>query len=226
MYLWIECRSEDLHGRWAIEIRVVLADNHPIVLDGLQSLFGQQPDMHVVARCVDGEQAVAAVREHKPDVLVLDLRLPKMSGLAVVRELAAGGLSSRVVVFTAAPDEQEALEAVRLGVGGVVLKRSATSAVIEAVRSVLAGRQCIEPELLRRALDAILWREKSPAPELTPRETEIARMVAAGLHNREIADRLGIAEGTVKIHLHKIYDKTHTSSRVLLTLYAQAKGIV
>jgi len=211
-----------------MEIRVVLVDDQPVVLEGLESWFRPQPDLCVVARCVDGDEAVAAVREHRPDVLVLDLHIPKKDGLAVIRELAAEDLRTRVLVLSAALDEQEALEAVRLGVQGVVLKDATPGAVIEAVRGVHAGRQCIQPELLKRALDSMLWGEASrrATAELTPREAEVVRMVATGLHNKEIAHRLGITEGTVKIHLHNIYEKTRTSSRVLLTLYAQAKGIV
>lgn len=212
-----------------MKIRVVLVDDHPIVLDGVEDLFRLQPDLQVVARCADGEQAIAAVRRHQPDVLVLDLRLPKKDGLTVIREMAAERLRTRVLVLTAALDEQEVLEAVRLGVRGVVFKDAAPKMVVDAVRSVHAGRQCVQEGLLWRALEDILQQEASRSGtggQLTQRETEVVRMVAAGLHNKEIADRLGVTQGTVKTHLHNIYEKIEVSSRVQLTLYAQAKGIV
>ncbi len=208
---------------------LVLADDHPIVLDGLERLFTGQPDLAVVARCVDGTEALRAVREHRPDVLVLDVRMPGLDGFAILRELQRDGLPTRVVLLSAELDEDQVLEAVRLGVRGVVLKEMAPRMLVECVRKVVAGEQWIERRSLGRALDRMLRREaglREVAALLTAREIEIVRLVAEGLRNQAIAERLHISEGTVKVHLHNIYEKLGVESRVALTVYAREKGLV
>jgi DNA-binding NarL/FixJ family response regulator len=213
----------------AAPIRLVLADDHPIVLHGLQQLFERQSDMQVVAACADGAGALAVVREARPDVLVLDVRMPGMDGLAVLREVTRAQLPTRVVLLTAALDDRQVLEAVRLGVAGVVLKEMAPQALIASVRKVYAGGQAIEQETLGRALGQILKREaagREAAALLTARELEIVHMVAQGLRNKQVADRLFISEGTVKIHLHNIYEKLKVDGRVELVLYARDKGLI
>lgn len=210
-------------------IRLVLADDHPLVLDGLTQLFASESDCAVAARCTDGEQAIAATLDHRPDILVLDLRMPGKDGLAVLRELSGQQLGVRVVLLTAAVDDDEVLEAIRLGVRGVVLKEAAPQMLLQCVRRVYAGGQWLEAQSVGRALEKILKREagrQQLASLLTPREIELVRLAAGGLSNREIADRLHITEGTVKVHLHRIYEKTEVKSRVALTLYAQEKGLV
>ncbi|HZS34692.1 MAG TPA: response regulator transcription factor [Methylomirabilota bacterium] len=208
---------------------LVLADDHPIVLDGLERLFTGQADLAVVARCVDGTEALRAVREHRPDVLVLDVRMPGLDGFAILRELRREALPTRVVLLSAELDEDQVLEAMRLGVRGVVLKEMAPRMLVECVRKVVAGEQWIERRSLGRALDRMLRREaglREVAALLTAREIEIVRLVAEGLRNQAIAERLHISEGTVKVHLHNIYEKLGVDSRVALTVYAREKGLV
>lgn len=138
-------------------------------------------------------------------------------------------LPTRVVVFTTAIDEDQALEAIRLGVRGVVLKEMAPRHLVQCVRKVHAGEQWLEKRSIGRVLDKLLQREagaRETAGVLTPREIEIVRMVARGLRNKEIGVGLAISEGTVKTHLHNIYEKLHVDGRVALTLYAQQKGLV
>jgi DNA-binding NarL/FixJ family response regulator len=210
-------------------VSVVLADDHPIVLDGLERLFGAHKDFAIVARCRDGAETLRAVRQHRPDVLVLDIRMPAPDGLAVVRELHGEAVPTRIVILTAALDEDEVLEAVRLGVQGVVLKEMAPQMLVECVRKVAAGEQWIERRSLTRALDRMLRREaglREVTAVLTPREIEIVRLVAGGLRNQGIADQLHISEGTVKVHLHNIYEKLGIDGRVALTRYARDKGLV
>jgi DNA-binding NarL/FixJ family response regulator len=212
-----------------VPVRLVLADDHPIVLDGLERLFQAQPDFAVVARCQDGPDALRAVREHRPDVLVLDVRMPGQDGLAVLREIRREEIPTRVVLLTAEVDEREALEAVRLGARGLVLKEMAPQMLVECVRKVVLGEQWIERRSLTRALDALLRREsglRDVSAVLTPREIEIVRLVAKGLRNQAIAEQLRISEGTVKVHLHNIYEKLGVDSRVALTNYAREKGLV
>lgn len=210
-------------------IRLVLADDHPIVLDGLENLFHLEPDFQVVARCVNGEECLVAVRRHQPDVLVLDIRMPRKDGLAVLRELHRERQPSKVVLLAAELEEDEVLEALRLGVRGMVLKELAPQMVVQCVRKVYAGEQWLEKHAFSRALDTLLRREageREAATLLTPRELEMVGMVAHGLRNKEMSERLAISEGTVKIHLHHIYKKLQVENRVDLILYAQAKRLV
>lgn len=212
-----------------MDATLVLADDHPIVLDGLEQLFRLEAGLEVVARCRDGEETLQAVRSLAPDVLVLDVRMPGGDGLAVLHTLEEEGLPTRVVLLTAGLEDEQLLEAIRAGARGVVLKDMAPQLLVEAVRTVLGGGQWLEKGLGGRALTRLLQRERGlaeAARHLTPRELEIVRMVASGLRNRAIADRLYITEGTVKVHLHNIYEKLGVDGRVELTLYAQEKGLV
>lgn len=210
-------------------IRLVLVDDHPIVLDGLESLFRLESDIRVVARCVNGEEALIAVNRHRPDVLLLDLRLPRKDGLAVLRELHQKKLGTKVVLLAAVLEEEEVLEAFRLGVRGMVLKEQAPQMVVRCVRRVHAGEQWVEKHACTRALHTLLDREageSAAATVLTPREIQMVRMVAGGLRNKEMSERLAISEGTVKIHLHHIYQKLKVENRVQLTLCAQSRKLV
>jgi DNA-binding NarL/FixJ family response regulator len=210
-------------------ISLVLADDHPLLLDGLENLFGLEQDIQVLARCGDGVEALRAVREHQPDILILDLRMPRMDGVAVLRAMKQEKLRTRVVLLTVALDEDEVLEAIRLGVRGVVLKEMAPQLIVQCVRKVHAGEEWLERTSVGRALEKMLRREAGAqqiAGLLTPREIEIVRLVASGRRNKQIAGVLSIGEGTVKLHLHNIYEKLHVDGRVALTLYAQGKGLV
>lgn len=208
---------------------LVLADDHPIVLNGLLQLMSAEPDIRVLASCSDGAQALAAVRLHAPDLLLLDIRMPVMDGLAVLRTLRAEQLGTHVVILTAALDEEEVLEAIRLGVRGVVLKEMAPQLLLQCLRKVHAGGEWLEKRSVARALDKMLRHEnelQQVARVLTVREIELLKLAASGYSNAEIAQRLFISEGTVKVHLHRIYDKLQLKSRVALTLYAKEKMLV
>jgi len=210
-------------------ITLVIADDHPLILDGMENLFRLEKDFKVVARCLDGEEAVKAVRKHKPDVLVLDIRMPGTDGLSLLRGMKKEKLSTRVVLLTGALDEDELAEAVRLGVRGLVLKEMAPKLLVQCIRQVHAGELWLEKRSVTSALEKLLQREagqREVALLLTPREIEIVKQVAAGLRNIEIAKRLFISEGTVKMHLHNIYQKLGVDSRINLTRYAQGKGLV
>ena len=210
-------------------IRLVLADDHHLILDGLEQLFRVTPDFEVVERCVSGDEALRAVERHRPDVLVLDIRMPGMNGLEVVREIRARSFATRVVILTAALDESELLGAMRLGVGGVVLKEMAPRLLVQCIRKVNAGERWVENRSMREALERMLHREagaQDAAGLLTPREIELVRMVAQGLRNREIGDQLNITEGTVKAHLHNVYKKLKVENRVDVRRYAEDKGLI
>jgi two-component system, NarL family, nitrate/nitrite response regulator NarL len=212
-----------------VAIRIALADDHPIVLQGLQQLFERHADFEVVCCCMTGNAALIGVRTHRPDVLVLDLRMPEGSGLDVLRAIAADKLECRTVLLTAAVSDDEVIEAVRLGARGLILKESPPEALVDCVRGVFRGEQSLERETLTRAFRRALDREAATsdaADALTPREIEIVRMVAQGLRNRAIAERLSISEGTVKVHLHNIYEKFAVDGRLELLLSARNRGLI
>lgn len=212
-----------------MSIRLVLADDHPVFLDGLEQLFGLEPDFEVVARCVDGEETLHAVRELEPDLLLLDLRMPGIDGLEVLRQMEREGLATRVVLLTAGLDEDDVVEAIRLGVRGVVLKEMAPRLLIQCLHKVHAGERWLERNATARALDKLIRREaaaREVAAVLTQRELEIVRMVAKGLQNKEIAQRLSITEGTVKVHVHSVYVKLGVSTRVALMRWAESRGLL
>ena len=210
-------------------VNLVLCDDHPIVLAGLESLFRLEQDFQVSARCINGEEALAAVRQHNPDILVVDLHIPGGDGLEILRALRREKLPTKAVMLAAALEEDEIVEALRLGVRGVVLKEQAPQLLVECIRKVHAGEQWIDKQLSNLALEALLRREtagRARSSILSPRETEIVRMVAGGLDNRALAERLGVSEGTIKIHLHNIYKKLKVHSRLELVLHAQANKLV
>ena len=212
----------------AAAIRLVITDDHAVVLKGLRALFGAEPDLAVVADCTTGEQTLEAVRKHRPHVLVLDLRMRGLDGLAVLRTLNEEGICPRTVLLTAEIDDDQTLEAVRLGAGAVVLKEMAPQLLVECIRKVHAGERWVEPQAVGRALDALLRREtglRDLRQALTNRELDIVRMIVLGLRNAEIARRLSLSEGTVKSHLHHVYEKLGVDSRMGLLLLAQQKGL-
>jgi DNA-binding NarL/FixJ family response regulator len=210
-------------------IRVILADDHAIVLSGLKTLFQSDPDFSVVECCRNGDQALLAVRTREADVLVLDMRMPGLTGLDVLRKLSESKTPCRTVLLAATIGDNEVIEAVRLGAQGLVLKESPPETLLECVRKVNLDQEWFDQETLSRAFGKAVRREaatRETARILTPRELEIVNMVAQGLRNKAIAERLSITEGTVKIHLHNIYEKVKVHGRLELVLWAQARGLV
>ena len=210
-------------------ITLVIADDHPLILDALENLFRLEKDLKVVARCLDGDEALQAVRRHKPDILVLDIQMPAKDGLVVLREMSKEKLATRVVVLTATLGDEGLGEALRLGVRGLVLKELAPKLLVQCIRKVHAGELWLEQRTVSSALERLLQREagkQEAAQALTSREIEIVKQAATGLRNIEIAKKLFISEGTVKMHLHNIYQKLGVGSRSELTRYAQEKGLV
>jgi len=210
-------------------IDILLADDHPIVLDGLESLFALEEDFRVVGRCLRGGEVVPAVQRHRPDVLVLDIQMPGMDGMAVLRELHRERLDTKVVLLAAVFEEEQILEALRLGVRGLVLKELAPPLLVQCIRRVHTGGQWIEQGASSRAIEALLRQQagaRQVAGVLTSREMDLVRLVAGGLRNKEIARRLGISEGTVKMHVHNVFKKLGVNSRVALAVYARSKGLL
>ncbi|HEX5717088.1 MAG TPA: response regulator transcription factor [Thermoanaerobaculia bacterium] len=210
-------------------IRLVLADDHPLILDALASLLRSADGFEVVAACASGAEAVKAVRQHRPDILILDLRMPDQDGLAVLRTLAGDSLPTRTILLTATIEESEMLEAMRLGVCGVLLKEMASASVAQCVRKVHAGERWLEKRSAARMIEKLARRDggaREAAALLTPREHEILTLIGRGLRNKEIAARLSIREQTVKVHLSHIYAKLGVDGRLALLRYAEDKGLL
>jgi len=210
-------------------IRIILADDHPVVRRGLSQFLDEEEGMEIVAECSDGESALAAVDRYAPDVLIVDLSMPRLGGMEVLRQLKQTGKTVASIVLAGNLSDDEVMEAMRLGAKGIVLKEMAPSLLVQCVQKVAAGGVWLEKEAVGRVVGKMLQEEEVRAKVrdvLTPREIEIVRMVARGLSNREVGERLFIGEGTVKTHLHSIYEKLDLKGRVQLANYAQGKGLV
>ncbi len=213
----------------AKSIRIVIADDHPLILDALNNLFRLEKDFQVVAECRDGVDTMEAVRKYQPEILVLDIRMPGKDGLQVLWEINAEKLQTRVVLLTAEMDEDQVMDAMRLGVKGIVLKEMAPKLLVQCIRQVNDGELWIERRLERHALEKMLSRELASGRStsiLTPSEMNVVRLAATGFRNKEIAEKLFVSEGTVKVHLHNIYEKLSIDGRVALLRYAQENGLL
>lgn len=200
-------------------MRLVLVDDHPIVLAGLERLFGTTPDIEVVGRCRNGQEALETARSLRPDLLLLDLKLPDMSGIDVLRTVRQEELPVRVVLLSAAAMGDDVEAARRLGADGLLYKDLSPDELVAEVRRAANGQRPFPPELPEEPS------VRAVRTALSARELQVVRAVAAGLRNRAIAEQLGIAEGTVKLHLHNIYEKLRIDSRLELMLLATRAGI-
>jgi len=213
-----------------MNIRLVITDNHPLMLQGLENFFRTKDDFNVVALCVNATETMEAVRRHKPDVLILSMTCPEKDNLSIARELSADKLlSTRIVFYVAEIDENQLLDTIRAGVAGIFLKEMDPQLLLHCVRKVHNGEQWIERRAARLSLEKLMLREASTSELtslLTPREIGIVRLVAEGLSNKQISEKIYIGEGTVKVHLHNIYEKLRLNSRVALLRFAHEKGLI
>ncbi len=201
-------------------IRVMLADDHAIVRQGLERLFETVDDIEVIASATNGREAVALVAELHPDVVLMDLSMPEMDGVEATRHIVGAGGATRVVVLTSFGDESRILDALNAGAHGYLLKHVAPDDLLNAVRAAHSGDAPLDPRAGRVLLDA----RRSPAPrqdELTERELDVLRLVAKGMANKQIARKLGISERTVKAHLTSVFQRLGVSDRVQAALWAQ-----
>lgn len=207
-------------------IRLVIADDHQIVREGLRLFLDAQPDMEVVAEAANGREALAAVRQHRPDVLLLDLIMPEMDGLAVLRELANEDVGVKALVLTSASDDRMVLPAVRAGAAGYVLKTISAAELAEAVRKVIRGEPVLHPEITRMLMREVRRGPGAVAGEtFTQRELDVLSLLAHRLTNKEIAAELGISETTVKTHVRNILSKLGVSTRAEAARYAREQGL-
>lgn len=201
---------------------VLLIDDHPIIVSGAESLL-RGSEFRAVGRVSDGSDVEALIAEASPDIVVLDVGLPARSGIEILSALRSAGDERPVVFLTAEIDNDDVLSAYRLGLNGLVLKSAAPERLIACLQEVARGGRWIDQTMLQRALTRVLETKSNPDGfgKLSPREREIAELVVKGVRNQEIAAMLGIAPGTVKIHLHRIYEKLGVASRADLVIYAR-----
>jgi DNA-binding NarL/FixJ family response regulator len=199
-------------------ITILIADDHPVVRDGLRRILETEPDFKVVAEAGNGIEATDLARQLKPDVLLLDIFMPEASGFDVLRQLQ--GTDTRFLILTAGGNRNELLEAVRLQAHGVLTKDAPVEVLLKAIRKIAAGEYWIDRELLAKAVRPA--DQATPKFGLTGREMEIVNEICAGASNKDIANKLNISDLTVKRHLTNIFDKTGVSSRLELALFAIA----
>jgi len=208
------------------KIRIVIADDHAIFRDGLRRLLESEPEFEVAGEAADGAEALALVPQVRPDILLLDLAMPRMPGLETLREMAAQQSATRVILLTAAVENRQMIEALQIGARGVVMKEAATQILLKAIRSVMAGQYWVGREPVTdmaqflRTHAAGQQYSKAKGYGLTRREIEILSTIVSGLSNKEIAQKFSLSEDTVKHHLTNIFDKLGVSSRLELALFA------
>jgi two-component system, NarL family, nitrate/nitrite response regulator NarL len=207
-------------------VRVLIADDHSLFREGLRKLLESEPGFEVIGEASDGEMLLSMARENQPDVLLLDLAMPRQDGMEVLRELAAAEIQVRTLVLTASINKAQIVQALKLGAYGVILKESTTQRLFDSIRCVMAGQYWIGRESvsdLVRAFRSVSSSEgvsRSRDFGLTPRELEIVTLVVAGYSNPEIAQRCSISEQTVKHHMSNVFDKLGVSNRLELALFA------
>lgn len=217
-------------------IKIVIADDHPIVRDGLRRLLSLEPDVDIVGEAGDGRQVLEVVQAKDPDVLLLDLRMPNLDGLQALQTLQQTNRRTRVIILTASEDKNEFVQAMKLGCSGIVLKQTAPDLIVKSIRKVFSGEIWLDSHTTAAVMRQFAApgengsnggvsgkpRERSP---LSTREREIVALVAQGYKNKEMAEKMFISEQTVKNHLHNIFDKLGVSDRLELALYAIHKGL-
>jgi DNA-binding NarL/FixJ family response regulator len=199
-------------------IRVLLADDHSLVRDGLGRLLASVPDIEVVAAAADGAEAVRLAQEHRPDVILMDLRMPGMDGSEATRRLLEDDPAAQVVILTSFSERDEILTALDAGAIGYLLKDAEPDEVIRGVRAAAHGESPLAPKAARELLGS---RSTAPASQLTDRELEVLRLVTRGLPNKLIARELGISEGTVKAHLTTVFQRIGVTDRVQAAMWAR-----
>jgi DNA-binding NarL/FixJ family response regulator len=221
-----------------VTIRVLIADDQPVVRDGLAMLLGLVDDVAVVATAADGLEAVEQARSQRPDIVLMDLRMPRLEGAEATRQILASLPDTRVLVLTTYADDEFLFPALQAGARGYLTKDATAEEIEHAIREVTAGRTHLDPAIQQRLVTAVL--DQSPATpggepgggsqaelpdELTPRETEVLKLIAAGLSNREIADKLVLSNATVKTHINRIFYKTGARDRAQAVRYAYRHGL-
>jgi len=217
-------------------IRVLIADDQPIVRDGLAMLLGLLDDVEIVATAADGVEAVERAASERPDIVLMDLRMPRLEGAEATRQILAARPQTRVLVLTTYADDEFLFPALQAGAHGYLTKEATAEEIDQAIRALAAGRTHLDPAVQQRLVAAVLDQTLPPddsasvpsrdvPDELTRRELEVLKLIAAGLSNREIADSLVLSNATVKTHINRIFSKTGSRDRAQAVRYAYRHGL-
>jgi len=203
-------------------IRVLIADDHPIVRQGLELVLSTQPDMQLIAQAQDGEEVVRLAQETQPDVIIMDLQMPVKNGLTAIEEIYQLDLEAQILVLTSFPEDDMVIAAVKAGATGILLKDSNPDKLLAAIRAVYRGESVLHPIVSRKLMENVRQPSKTVSLEelLTQRELDVLRLLAQGLTNGQIALNLNISIRTVTTHIRNILDKLHLQNRTQAALYA------
>jgi DNA-binding NarL/FixJ family response regulator len=214
-------------------IRVLIADDQALFRRGLFVVLGTEPDIEVVAEAENGEQAVARAEELAPDVVLMDVRMPRTSGIEAASRIRDTLPTTKILMLTVSDEEDDLYEAIKAGANGYLLKEISVEEVAEAIRAVVQGQSLISPSMASKLLmefNSLAKRaarqEQLPAPVLTARELEVLKLVARGMSNKDVADQLFISENTVKNHVRNILEKLHLHSRMEAVMYAVRQNLL
>ncbi len=214
-------------------IRVLIADDQALFRRGLYVVLGTEDGIEVVGEAENGEEAIAKAEDLAPDVVLMDVRMPKVNGIDAARAIRAMAPSTRILMLTVSDEEDDLYEAIKAGANGYLLKEISVEEVAEAIRAVVQGQSLISPPMASKLLsefNSLVRRaeekQQFPAPALTARELEVLKLVAKGMSNREIADELFISENTVKNHVRNILEKLHLHSRMQAVMYAVREQLI
>jgi DNA-binding NarL/FixJ family response regulator len=212
-------------------ISVLLADDQSLVRDGFRALVEREPDLHVVAEASDGVEAVELAKRHQPDVVLMDIRMPRLDGLAATRHVLGAAHPPRVIVLTTFDRNEWVFEALRAGASGFLLKDVRAAALVEAIRVVHSGDALLAPPITRRLIEEFARIQPAPIDaaeldRLTERELDVLKLVARGLSNSEIADQLFIEHSTVKSHVNRLLGKLALRDRTQAVVFAYEHGLV
>jgi len=209
------------------KIRILIADDHAIVREGLRALIATEPGLDLVAEACDGVEAVDKSRTYKPDVILLDMMMPRKDGLGAIIDIIQQNPNARILVLTSFAEDEKVFPAIKAGALGYLLKDSSPQELLQAIRNVYKGEASLHPTIARK-----LMRELNQPPSLPPttdplteREVEVLQLVAQGLSNDDIAERLVVSERTVRTHVSHILNKLHLANRTQMALYAVREGI-
>ena len=209
-------------------IRILITDDHAVVREGLSSFISLEPDMEVVGEAEDGIEVVEKARILSPDIILLDIVMPRRTGIEAIQELKESKSSAKVIVLTSFAEYEQIYPAIKAGAMGYLLKDSTPGQLIQAIRDVFQGQTSLSPVIARMLIDEIKAESELPLSEdpLTDREVEVLKLVAQGHSNKDIAERLVVSEGTVGTHISNILEKLHLANRTQAALYALRRGMV
>ncbi len=218
--------SESIAMQQTPKIRIVIADDHAVVREGIRALIESTPDMDVVGEAKDGVEAMLKSRAARPDVVLLDMMMPRMNGLEAISAIKTELPNTRIIILTSFSDDDQVLAAIRAGALGYLLKDSSPRDLLQAIRDVFAGKSSLHPSIALKLIQEINRPSAMPTDtELTDRELQILKLVAQGLSNQDISASLTISERTVGTHISNILNKLQLSNRTQAALYALRKGI-